>query len=253
MSGKAALVTGSSRGIGLAIAKRVAEAGGEVLLVSRRPEGLEEAARSLEGLPGEVSWFAAHVGHAAEAEAAVAACLDRYGRLDGLVNNAATNPYFGPMLGISESQMTKTYEVNQASVIHWSKAAWDAWMGEHGGSILSVSSVGGLHPEPGIGWYNVTKAAVVHVTRQLASELGPDVRVNALAPGLVRTELARALWETGEASFASQLPLGRIGEPEDVANAALFFLSDASSWVTGQVLAVDGGTSVMASGGISAL
>ncbi len=251
MRGKAALVTGASRGIGLAIAQRLAEAGGSVLLVSRKPDGLEEAARSLEGLPGEVSWLAAHVARAEEAEAAVAACLDRYERLDALVNNAATNPYFGPMLDISESQMTKTYEVNQAAVVHWTKAAWHAWMGEHGGAVLNVSSVGGLDPEPGIGWYNVTKAAVIHVTRQLAAELGPDVRVNALAPGLVRTELARALWETGEAGFAKHLPLGRIGEPEDVANAALFLLSDAASWITGQILAVDGGTSVMASGGIS--
>jgi NAD(P)-dependent dehydrogenase (short-subunit alcohol dehydrogenase family) len=251
MDGKAALVTGASRGIGLATARRLAESGAAVLLVSRRPEGLAEATASLEGLDGEVSWLAGHVAKAEDAEAAVATCLERYGRLDVLVNNAATSPYFGPMIEISEPQMTKTYEVNQASVLLWSKAAWHSWMAEHGGVMLNVSSVGGLQPEPGIGWYNVTKAAIIHVTRQLAYELGPKVRVNALAPGVVRTELARALWETGEDWLSSHLPLGRIGEPSDIADAALFLVSDAASWITGQILAVDGGTSSMASGGVS--
>lgn len=250
MDGKVALVTGASRGIGLATARRLLEAGASVLLVSRKVEGLTEALGSLEGL-GEASFVAAHVARAEDAESAVATCLERYGALDVLVNNAATNPYFGPMLGISEEQMTKTYEVNQASVLLWSKAAFEAAMAERGGVILNISSVGGLQPEPGIGWYNVTKAAIIHITRQLAYELGPKLRVNAIAPGLVRTELARALWERAEEKLEAQLPLGRIGEPDDIASAALFLTSDASSWITGQVLAVDGGTSVMASGGIA--
>jgi len=250
MDGKVALVTGASRGIGLAIARRLVEAGASVLLVSRKAEGLREAVASLEGL-GASSFVAAHVARAEDAQVAVATCLERYGALDVLVNNAATNPYFGPMLGISEQQMTKTYEVNQASVLLWAKAAFDGAMAERGGVILNISSVGGLQPEPGIGWYNVTKAAIIHITRQLAYELGPKVRVNAIAPGLVRTELARALWERAEAKLEAQLPLGRIGEPDDIATAALFLASDASSWITGQILAVDGGTSVMASGGIA--
>ena len=188
----------------------------------------------------------------AEAQAAVATCLERYGRVDSLVNNAGTNPYFGRLMGITEAAMTKTYEINQAPALLWIRAAWDAWMAEHGGSVLNISSVGGLGPEPGLGWYNVTKAAMIHLTRQLAYELGPKVRVNCIAPGVVRTDLARALWEgEGEERLAKHLPLGRIGEPDDVASPALFLLSDASSWITGQTLAGDGGTTAMASGGVT--
>jgi NAD(P)-dependent dehydrogenase (short-subunit alcohol dehydrogenase family) len=241
MDAKVALVTGASRGIGLAIARRLCEAGADVLLVSRKAEGLEAAARSLEGLDGEVAWQVGHVGRASDARRAAEACVERFGRIDVLVNNAATNPYMGPLLDIDEAQMAKTVEVNLSSIVLWSKAAWEAGLREHGGSILNIASVGGLVAEGGIGWYNATKAAVIHLTKQLSYELNPSVRVNAIAPGLIKTDLARALWEPQEELLASKIPLGRLGEPDDVATAALFLVSDAASWITGQTLVVDGG------------
>ncbi len=251
MDGKTALVTGASRGIGLAIAQRLCEAGANVLLVSRKAEGLADAVASLHGLDGHASWAVAHVAKEEDAQRTVETCLERLGSLDVLVNNAGTNPYFGPMLEISPALLQKTYEINQASVVLWSQAAWRSAMAENGGVILNMASVGGLGPEPMIGWYDVTKAAIIHITKQLAYELGPTVRVNAIAPGLVKTELARALWEPGEEAIAARLPMRRLGVPDDIATASLFMVSDEASWITGQTLVVDGGTSNMASGGVS--
>jgi len=250
LDGKTALVTGASRGIGLAIARRYAEAGASVMLSSRKPEALEDAAASLAGLDGDVAWHAAHAGDPDAAAACVAATIDRFGSLDILVNNAATNPHFGPMLEIDRAQAMKTVEVNQLGVLAWCQAAYRAALEQHGGSIVNIASIGGLGPEPGIGWYNVTKAAVIHLTRQLAYELAPGVRVNALAPGLVRTYFARALWEAHEDAVSAQIPLRRIGEPDDIGSAALFLVSDAASWITGAVLAVDGGATSRPSGGV---
>ena len=155
------------------------------------------------------------------------------------------------MLDIDASRAQKTFEVNQVSILYWCQAAWRAWMEEHGGSILNISSIGGLGPEPGIGWYNVTKAAVIHTTSQLAFELAPGVRVNGIAPGLVKTDLARSLWEPNEERIAAHLPLRRLGEPDDSATAALFLLSDAASWITGQTIVIDGGTTNQPTGGVS--
>jgi NAD(P)-dependent dehydrogenase (short-subunit alcohol dehydrogenase family) len=251
LDGKVALVTGASRGIGLAIARRLAESGAAVMLSSRKADALEEAASGLEGLDGPVGWHVAHAGDPAQAAACVEACVDRFGPVDILVNNAATNPHFGPMLDIDEARATKTVEVNQLGILWWCQAAWRASMAERGGAIVNIASVGGLGPEPGIGWYNATKAAVIHMTKQLAYELAPGVRVNALAPGLVRTHFARALWEPFEERVAARLPMRRIGEPDDVAAAALFLVSDAASWVTGEVLVVDGGATASPSGGVA--
>jgi NAD(P)-dependent dehydrogenase (short-subunit alcohol dehydrogenase family) len=250
IEGKTALVTGGSRGIGLAIARTFCEAGGNVMLVSRSAENLEAAAETLRGLGGDVGWMVAHVARTEQAHAAVAATVERFGSLDALVNNAGTNPYMGPLMEIDDVRMQKTIEVNQSSVLVWSRAAWAAWMSENGGVILNIASIGGLSVEPGIGWYNVTKAAVIHLTRQLSWELAPKVRVNAIAPGVVRTELARALWENNEDQMAANIPLGRIGEVEDIAPLALLLLSDAGSWITGQTVVVDGGTSNQPSGGV---
>jgi NAD(P)-dependent dehydrogenase (short-subunit alcohol dehydrogenase family) len=250
VTGKVALVTGGSRGIGLGIARAFCEAGGDVMLVSRSAENLTAAAATLEGLPGRVAWTAAHVGRPEQADLAVRATIDELGALDVLVNNAGTNPYMGPLVEIDDVRLQKTFEINQASVVTWSRAAWAQWMSSNGGAILNVASVGGLLSEPGIGWYNVTKAAVIHLTRQLAYELAPGVRVNGLAPGLVRTELARGLWEGNEERFGKTIPMGRIGEVEDLAPIALLLVSDAASWITGQTFVIDGGSMIRPSGAV---
>jgi NAD(P)-dependent dehydrogenase (short-subunit alcohol dehydrogenase family) len=250
LDGKVALVTGGSRGIGRAIAARMAEAGARVMLVSRKADALAEAAASMAGLDGEVAWRAANAGDPDAAESSVAATVEQFGSLDILVNNAATNPFYGRLVDIDRARAEKTVQVNQLAFLTWTQCAWRASMEAGGGSVINISSVGALAVEPGIGWYNVTKAAVAHLTHQLAGELGPAVRVNALAPGLVKTDFARALWERSEQQIAARLPLRRLGEPDDIAKAALFLASDAASWLTGHVLVVDGGALVVSSGGI---
>ena len=241
LDGKVALVTGGSRGIGKAIAQRLAQSGAAIMISSRKAEALAEAAESIDG---DVAWFVANAGEPDDARACVKAVLDRFGRLDILVNNAATNPYYGPLIGISLSQADKTVQVNQRGVLVWTQEAWRQWMEDHGGVVVNIASIGGITVERGIGYYNATKAAVIHLTRQLAGELSPHVRVNAVAPGLIKTDTARVLWEPRESSLAAATPLQRLGQPDDVAKAVLFLASDASSWVTGETLVVDGGALV---------
>jgi NAD(P)-dependent dehydrogenase (short-subunit alcohol dehydrogenase family) len=255
LDGKTALVTGASRGIGQAIALAFASAGASVMLSSRKADALTESAAAIDGAKGDqagpVDWRVANAGDPEQAASCVAATVERFGALDILVNNAATNPYFGPIMDIDSSRADKTVRVNQSGYLEWVQAAWRAAMSERGGVVLNMASVGGLSVEAGIGWYNVTKAAVIHLTSQMAGEIGPGVRVNALAPGLVKTEFARALWEPGEESIARRLPLRRLGVVDDIANAALFLCSDAASWITGQTLVIDGGAMCIASGGIT--
>ncbi len=255
LDGRTALVTGGSRGIGQAIAHAFVDAGASVMLSSRKADGLIESAAAIGATrgsgSGDVAWTVANAGDPDQAAAAVGATVERFGRVDILVNNAATNPYYGPIIDIDQVRADKTVRVNQSGYLEWTQAAWRASMSEHGGTVLNLASIGGLAVEGGIGWYNVTKAAVIHLTRQLAGELGPLVRVNAIAPGLVKTQLAQALWESGEEKISRRLPARRLGVPEDIANAALFLCSDASSWITGETLVVDGGSLCMASGSLS--
>ena len=157
------------------------------------------------------------------------------------MNNAATNPYMGRMIDIDLPRLDKTYDVNLRGAFVWVQEAYRRSMAEHGGNVVNISSIGGLSVETSIGHYNVTKAALLHLTRSLAKELAPSVRVNAICPGLVKTDMARALWEGNEDAVSRFVPLGRLGEPEDIARAAVFLASDASSWMTGTMLVVDGG------------
>ena len=238
LDGKVALVTGASRGIGRAIATAFAEAGAKVMISSRKGDDLRSAAAEM---PGDVAVFAANAGDPDAAAACVAATVERFGGLDVLVNNAATNPYMGPGIGIGLAQWDKTFQVNLRGLHVWTQEAWKAAMQEHGGVVVNIASIGGLATEPGLAIYNTTKAAVIHLTKAMAAELGPQVRVNAIAPGLVKTDMARALWEEHGEALAKRLPTRRLGEPEDIASAALFLASDASSWITGTTMVVDGG------------
>ncbi len=244
LAGKVALVTGASRGIGRAIAACYAASGAKVMLSSRKEDALRQAAA---GMDGEVDVFAANAGDPEAAAACVAATVGRFGALDILVNNAATNPYFGPAVDIDLPRWDKTFSVNLRGIHVWTAEAWRASMAERGGVVVNVASIGGMSTEAGIGVYNTTKAAVIHLTKVQASELGPGVRVNAVAPGLVKTDMARTLWEEHEAAIARRLPLARLGEPADIAHAALFLASDLAGWVTGHTLVVDGGALVSVS------
>lgn len=247
--GKTALVTGASRGIGKATAFALAQRGANVVLCSRKQESLDAVAEELRAAhpQARVLAKAAHVAEEADARAAVAAAVEEFGALDVLVNNAGTNPYFGPMVDLDAERARKTFEVNQWSIVLWTKAAWHGAMAERengSAAIVNIASIGGMATEPGIGFYNSTKSAVMHLTRQFAAELGPKARVNAIAPGLVRTKLAEALWKDNEQQINDAMPLGRIGEPEDIAEAAAFLAGDQAAWITGQTLVVDGGALV---------
>jgi NAD(P)-dependent dehydrogenase (short-subunit alcohol dehydrogenase family) len=243
LDGKVALVTGASRGIGRATAEALATAGAKVMLSSRKQADLEAAA---DGIDGDTSVFVANAGDPEAASACVEATVARFGSVDILVNNAATNPYMGPSIDIDLARYDKTWQVNLRGPLVWTQAAYKASMAERGGAVVNVASAGGMSVERTIGIYNTTKAALIHLTKQLACELGPQVRVNAVAPGLVKTDMARALWEPAEERYAGFLPLRRLGEPADIANAVVFLVSDAASWITGHTLVIDGGALVAA-------
>ena len=238
LTGKVALVTGASKGIGLGIAKILAEHGAKVMLSSRKKDALEAAAATIDG---ETAVHAAHAGDPYQASGCVRATVETFGALDILVNNAATNPYFGRAIDIDLPRYDKTMEVNLRGPLVWMQEAWRQVMSEHGGNVINISSIGGLSFGGPLGIYDLTKAGVIHLTKHLATELAPGVRVNAIAPGLVKTDFARALWEPLGEKAPPGLPLGRLGEPIDIAKAALFLASDMSSWMTGEVLVVDGG------------
>lgn len=238
LDGQVAIVTGGSRGIGKAIAAAFAEAGAFVMISSRKADDLKATTKELGPM---VHWHAANAGDPDAARECVEMTIERLGGVDILVNNAATNPYMGPVLESDLPRWDKTFQVNLRGPLNWVQAAWELAMKDKGGSVLNISSIGGLRAGGPIGVYDTTKAALVHLTSHLATEMGPKVRVNALAPGLVKTDFARVLVEGVGDAVAARTPLRRLGEPEDIANAALFLSSRAASWITGQTLVVDGG------------
>jgi NAD(P)-dependent dehydrogenase (short-subunit alcohol dehydrogenase family) len=239
--GDVALITGGSRGIGEAVARVLLDSGAAgVAITSRHKENLDATAERLDG-GDRLLLLEARADDETAAAEAVAAVVDRFGHLDILVNNAGTNPAVGMLAEVDLGALDKTWAVNQRAPVIWSREAWAQSMGEHGGAIVNVASVGGVRPAMGLGAYNTSKAALIYLTHQLALEMAPGVRVNAVAPSVVRTKLSALLWEGIEEQTAAAHPLGRIGEPEDVANAIAFLVSDHASWITGVVLPVDGG------------
>ncbi|MDJ0925617.1 MAG: SDR family oxidoreductase [Acidimicrobiia bacterium] len=240
VDGRVALITGASRGIGEATAAQLLASGAAgVTITSRKEPNIAEAAARLND--DRVLALVARADREADADAACAATVERFGSLDILVNNAGTNPAAGNLADVDLGAVGKTWEVNQLGPLLWARSAWKHWMAAHGGSIVNVASVGGLRVGPILGAYNVSKAALIHMTYHLANEMAPGVRVNAVAPSVVRTRLAAALWDGIEEQTAKAHPLHRIGEPDDVARSIVFLASDAASWITGVVLPVDGG------------
>jgi NAD(P)-dependent dehydrogenase (short-subunit alcohol dehydrogenase family) len=236
--GKGAIVTGGSRGIGLAIARALIDSGARVLITGRKQEALQAAAAQL---GGNCTWRACHAADAEGAARCVQAAVSEFGALHLLVNNAGTNPQWGPTADVSAGLAAKLAEVNQWAPLLWIQLAWQASMRQHGGAVVNVTSIGGIAPAPHTGYYNATKAALNFLTRQLAAELAPAVRVNAVAPGMIDTDMAQAIPPEQRAALLSGIPLNRFGSPADIAAATLFLLSDQAAWITGQVLAIDGG------------
>ena len=240
LEGRTALVTGASRGIGLAVARRLVDEGARVVITARKPEPLAEAVEALGGADHAVA-VPGRADDSAHQDEAIAAALDAFGGLDLLVNNTGINPVYGPLVDIDLDVARKIFEVNVMSTLSWTQKAYRASLGEKGGAVVNVASVAGVRPAPGIAFYGVSKAALIHLTSSLAVELAPKVRVNAVAPAVVKTRFATALYEGREAEVASEYPLGRLGEPEDIAGAVAYLLSDDAAWTTGQTLVVDGG------------
>jgi len=240
---RVAIVTGASRGIGLGIAAELVRQGARVCVTARGQEALDAAVAELGGpdvaiaVPGKSD----DAGHQAET---VTRNLEAFGSLDMLVNNTGINPVYGPIADVDPVAAAKILAVNVLAPLAWTRRARDAWMGEHGGSIVNVASIAGVRPSPGIGMYGVSKAALIRLTTELAVELGPRIRVNAVAPAIVKTQFATLLYEGREEQVAAAYPLKRLGVPEDIAGAVAFLLSDQASWITGQTLVLDGGVTL---------
>jgi len=241
--GKVAVVTGASRGIGLAIAQALVARGDRVTITGRNAEPLAEAVAELgEDRAYAVAGKAHDPDHVAET---IKATMRRYGRIDFLVNNVGTNPVFGPVIDLPADTVRKILDINVVSAFVWTQAVHGAWMSEHGGAVVNISSVASLRPAPGLGIYGMSKAALSYLTQQLALELAPSVRVNAVAPAVVKTKFAAALYEGREEQVAQAYPLGRLGVPADVAPTVAFLLSDDASWITGQTVVLDGGSTLI--------
>ncbi len=244
LTGRVAVVTGASRGIGRSIAETFADAGAKVVLASRKQEALDEVAESIRASGGIAVAIAAHNGDKAALNALVSETIKRFGKLDILVNNAATNPHFGSILEADDSYWRKTIEVNLMGNVWLTRAAVRHMRAGGGGKIINIASIVGINPGRNQGIYSITKAGIISLTKTLALELGSDnIQVNALAPGLIKTKFARAIWENDELlrGVMAQTPAGRIGEPADIAGLALYLASPASDFTSGGVFVVDGG------------
>jgi 3-oxoacyl-[acyl-carrier protein] reductase len=244
--GQVALVTGASRGIGLAVAQRMVDEGARVVITARKPEGLAEALEQLGGTATAVP-VAGRGDDPEHQEAAVAAAVREFGQLDILVNNTGINPAFGPLTELEDSAARKIMDVNVLSALSWARRSLSAGLGQdRPGAIVNIASIAGIAPAPGIAYYGVSKAALIGLTVQMAAEFAPRVRVNAVAPAVVKTRFAAALYEQDEAGAAAGYPLGRLGEPFDIGAAVAFLASPDAAWITGQTLVIDGGVSLKA-------
>jgi NAD(P)-dependent dehydrogenase (short-subunit alcohol dehydrogenase family) len=243
LDGKVAIVTGASRGIGLGIARRLVDEGARVCLTARKPEALEEAVAALGG-PDHAIAVAGKADDPEHRADAVRRTIETFGSLDFLVNNAGINPVAGPLIEIDLGAARKIVEVNALGALAWAQEAYAAWMSEHGGAIVNISSVSGVKPAPGISMYGASKAMMISLTESLAVELGPTIRVNAVAPAVVKTQFASLLFEGREEEVSRAYPLKRLGVPEDVAGSVAFLLSDDAAWLTGQTITLDGGVTL---------
>jgi 3-oxoacyl-[acyl-carrier protein] reductase len=243
LADKVAVVTGASRGIGLGIAQRLVEEGARVCITARKPESLAEAVESLGG-PTRALGIAGKADDPEHREDVVRRTIETFGSLDLLVNNAGINPVAGPLVEFDLEAARKTVEVNALGALAWTQAAYRAWMKDHGGAVVNISSVSGVRPAPMIGMYGASKAMLISLTETLAVELGPSIRVNAVAPAIVKTAFATPLYEGREEEVAAHYPLRRLGVPEDVAGAVAFLLSADAAWLTGQTITLDGGVTL---------
>lgn len=242
--GRAAIITAASRGIGLAIASALVARGDRVLITGRDEEALAAAVDSLGG-PAHAVGVPGRAHDEAHQQEAVRRAMDEFGRIDVLVNNVGANPVFGQLVDQTTEVVRKILDINVVAALGWTQKVYDSSMGRYGGAVINISSVAGLRPAPGIGAYGMSKAALSYLTAQLAFELAPSVRVNAVAPAIVKTRFARALYDQRESEVVEGYPLGRLGHPEDVAGAVTYLLSDAAEWVTGQTLVLDGGSTLV--------
>ncbi|AVH23843.1 SDR family oxidoreductase [Nocardia cyriacigeorgica] len=248
--GKSALVTGASRGIGHAVAAELLRRGANVLITARKAEPLEQAAAQLRelGHQGEVVALAGNSGDADARAAAVDRAVTEFGSLDILINNTGINPVYGSLMDADLDAVRKIFDVNVVAALGYIQQAYRAWMGEHGGAVVNVASVAGIRSTGVIAAYGASKAALIRLTEELAWQLGPKIRVNAVAPGVVKTSFADALYSADEEAAAKVYPLKRLGAPEDVARLIGFLVSEESGWITGETVRVDGG--LLSTGGI---
>lgn len=247
LKGKVAIVTGGGRGIGKAITKRLAAAGAGVAIASRKIENLEQTAKEFESLPGKILPVACHVGRTEELEALVRTTNDKLGPVDILVNNSATNLGHGPALNVTDDMFDKMVEINVKSALRLIRLVAPGMIERQSGSIINIVSIAGLRPQPGGLLYSFTKAGLIMMTRNWAKDFGPHgVRVNAIAPGLIKTDFSEFFWkdEAVQERIASTQPIRRIGDPDEISFAALYLASDESSFMTGEVLVIDGGATL---------